>query len=143
MKQPYTIPALQVWNRKAGPDAVCGEMEDKKEFQTYASELVRVIKYLQLKRKHADNTDLMVKINRIISENLTLEPTAGSGDSKQFAISRVDFDLLRQEFAKAAYKNLDIKDWQIVPWKSIWAMSLRITVMQILTHKTKMTFGFM
>ena len=108
-------------------------MEDKKEFQTYASELVRVMKYLQredltedqvqyrdaivaiykelqLKRKHADNTDLMVEINRIISENLTLEPAATTGESKQYDISTIDFDLLRREFAKAAHKKLIIKD---------------------------------
>jgi len=118
---------------RTGAETLCGSMEDKKEFQTYASELVRVMKYLQrddltedqaqyrdaivaiykelqMKRKHADNTDLMVEINRIISENLTLEPTAGTGDSKQFDISKIDFDLLRREFAKAAHKKLIIKD---------------------------------
>lgn len=118
---------------KTGADAVCGDMEDKKEFQTYASELVRVMKYLQrddltenqlqyrdaivaiykelqMKRKHADNTDLMVEINQIISENLTLEPASGAEDSKQFDISKIDFDLLRREFAKAAHKRLIIKD---------------------------------
>jgi len=42
--------------------------------------------------------------------NLTLEPTAGTGDSKQFDISKIDFDLLRREFAKAAHKKLIIKD---------------------------------
>ena len=133
---------------KSGADAVCGDREDKKEFQTYASELVRVMKYLQredltedqvqyrdaivaiykelqLKRKHADNTDLMVEINRIISENLTLEPTAGSGDSKQFDVSKIDFDLLRREFAKAAHKKLIIKDLSDLVEERIKQMLLR------------------
>ena len=109
-------------------------MEEKKEFQTYASELVRVMKYLQrddlteqqlsyrdaivaiykelqAKRKHADNTDLMVEINRIVSESLALEPTSeGLMESKRFDISKIDFDLLHREFAKAANKGLIIKD---------------------------------
>ncbi|MBR5570695.1 MAG: type I restriction endonuclease subunit R [Oscillospiraceae bacterium] len=133
---------------KSGADAVCGDMEDKKEFQTYASELVRVMKYLQredltedqvqyrdaivaiykelqLKRKHADNTDLMVEINRIISENLTLDPTIGSGESKQFDISKIDFDLLRREFAKAAHKKLIIKDLSDLVEERIKQMLLR------------------
>ena len=133
---------------KTGADAVCGNMEDKKEFQTYASELIRVMKYLQredltedqvqyrdaivaiykelqLKRKHADNTDLMVEINRIISENLTLEPTAETGDSKQFDISKIDFDLLRREFAKAAHKKLIIKDLSDLVEERIKQMLLR------------------
>ena len=119
---------------RSGADAVCGSMEEKKEFQTYAAELVRVMKYLQrddltehqlsyrdaivaiykelqAKRKHADNTDLMVEINRIVSENLTLEPiAAGLMESKRFDISKIDFDLLHREFAKAANKGLIIKD---------------------------------
>ena len=133
---------------KSGADAVCGDMEDKKAFQTYASELVRVMKYLQredltedqvqyrdaivaiykelqLKRKHADNTDLMVEINRIISENLTLEPITETGDSKQFDISKIDFDLLRREFAKAAHKKLIIKDLSDLVEERIKQMLLR------------------
>jgi type I restriction enzyme R subunit len=76
----------------------------------YRDAIVAIYKELQLKRKHADNTDLMVEINRIISENLTLEPTADHGESKQFDISKIDFELLRKEFAKAAHKKLVIKD---------------------------------
>ena len=72
-------------------NAVCGTIEDKKTFTTYASELNRLIKYidrgditgkirkeydaiaaiyneLQKKRKHVDTTDLMVEINEIIKE---------------------------------------------------------------------------
>ncbi|MBQ6832188.1 MAG: type I restriction endonuclease subunit R [Oscillospiraceae bacterium] len=134
---------------KSGANAVCGNMEDKKEFQTYASELVRVMKYLQrdeltedqvqyrdaivaiykelqLKRKHADNTDLMVEINRIISENLTLEPVSlGLAESKQFDISKIDFELLRKEFAKAAHKKLIIKDLSDLVEERIKQMLLR------------------
>ena len=133
---------------KTGAGAVCSSMEDKKEFQTYAAELVRVMKYLQrddlteeqiqyrdaivaiykklqLKRKHADNTDLMVEINRIISENLTLEPVADTGSSKQFDISKIDFDLLRREFAKAAHKKLIIKDLSELVEERIKQMLLR------------------
>ena len=119
---------------RAGANAVCGSMEEKKEFQTYASELARMMKYLQpgnlteeqlsyrdaivaidkelqAKRKHADNTDLMVEINKIVSENLTLEPvTEGLTESKRFDISKIDFDLLHREFARAANKGLIIKD---------------------------------
>ena len=117
---------------KAGADAVCDSMESKKEFQTYASELARMMKYLQkddltpeqvqyrdaivaihrelkAKRKHADNTDLMVEINHIISENLTLE-SASDVESKRFDISQIDFDLLHKEFARVRNKRLVIKD---------------------------------
>lgn len=120
---------------QAAANAVCGSVEDKKSFTTYASELKRLMKYtdrdevtgaprkeyeaiaaiyaeLQKKRKHVDTTDLMVEINQIISEYVDVEP-APSGDTeagKRFDISEIDFDLLRREFAKSKTKNLIMRD---------------------------------
>ena len=115
-------------------NAMCVSLEVKKEYQTYASELSRLVKYadrddidgdtrrrkdaiiaiyreLQKKRKHADNTDLMVQINSIVNEYIEIEQQAdGLAPSRQFDISRIDFDLLRSEFAKAKKKNLILKD---------------------------------
>ena len=115
-------------------NAVSGTLEERKQFQTYASELVRLMKYadrqdisaaarkeyeaivaifheLQKKRKSASNVDLMVEINGIISEYVQID---ASGErlipSRQFDISKIDFDLLGREFAKAKRKNLILKD---------------------------------
>ena len=124
---------------QAAANAVCGTVEDKKSFTTYASELKRLMKYtdrdevtgasrkeyeaiaaiyaeLQKKRKHVDTTDLMVEINQIISEYVDVEP-APSGDpevGKRFDISEIDFDLLRREFAKSKTKNLIMRDLEEV-----------------------------
>lgn len=115
-------------------NAMCETLEIKKTFQTYASELARLMKYvdrddvdsitrqykdaiiavcdeLQKKRRHSDNTDLMVQINGIISEHIVVESqTEGAIPSRQFDISKIDFDLLRREFSKAKKKNLILKD---------------------------------
>ena len=115
-------------------NAMCETLEIKKQFQAYAAELSRLIKYadrddiddttrfykdaiiaiyneLQKKRKHADNTDLMVQINAIINEQIHVEqPTEALTPSRQFDISRIDFDMLRREFARARKKNLILKD---------------------------------
>ena len=117
-------------------NAVSGTLEEKKTFQTYASELARLMKYvnredievdvrgryeaitaiygqLKKKRKTANNVDLMVEINSIISEYIQIEQVAeGITPSRQFDISRIDFDLLRREFAHAKKKNLILKDLQ-------------------------------
>lgn len=119
---------------KDGAEAMCSDAETKKSFETYANEISRLIKYLdrsdiaqdirdradaikaifremQKKRKHIDTTDLMVEINRIINENVEIEePEEGLVESRQFDISRIDFDLLAAEFAKVKRKNLMIKD---------------------------------
>lgn len=119
-------------------NAVCGTIEDKKSFSAYASELIRLMKYmnrdditdqarkdyeaivaiykeLQKKRRHADTTDLMVEINAIISEYVEMEdgPKA-SGETRRFDISAIDFELLRREFAKMKNKNLAMKDLEAI-----------------------------
>lgn len=115
-------------------DAVSATIKEKKTFQTYASELIRLMKYtnredmeagvrkryeaiaaihgeLQKKRKTVSNVDLMVEINNIISEYIQIEQAAeGIKPSRQFDISQIDFDLLRREFARAKKKNLVMKD---------------------------------
>lgn len=116
-------------------NAVCGTIEDKKSFSTYASELIRLMKYtdrydvsgstrkeydaiaaiyseLQKKRRHVDTTDLMIEINGIISEYVKIDAddTVAESDSRIFNIGAIDFDLLRREFAKVKKKNLIMKD---------------------------------
>ena len=116
-------------------NAVCGTIEDKKAFTTYASELNRLIKYtdrgdidshsrreyeaiaaiygeLQKKRKHINTTDLMIEINGIISSYVEIQhtPTMVREESFRYDIGAIDFDLLRREFARVKKKNLLMKD---------------------------------
>lgn len=120
-------------------NAVCGSIEDKKTFTTYASELKRLMKYtdrddinghtrkqyeaiaaiyaeLQKKRKHINTTDLMIEINGIISEYVEIQqtPNVVREPPRRFDISAIDFDLLRREFAKVRKKNLVLKDLEEV-----------------------------
>ena len=124
---------------KDAADIVCNSIEEKKTFTTYASELNRLVKYLdrndvdyvvrkeyeaiaaiyaQLKKKHkhVDTTDLMVEINAIISNYVELNhtPMMVCEESVKFNISGIDFDLLRKEFAKTKQKNLVMKDLEEV-----------------------------
>lgn len=116
-------------------NAVCGTIEDKKTFTTYASEIKRLMKYidrdnitddtrkeyeaiaaiyaeLQKKRKHVNTTDLMVQMNAIISSYIEIQHTSMTirEEPCRFDISAIDFDLLRREFAKIKKKNLALKD---------------------------------
>ena len=117
-----------------GAEAMCSSPEIKKQYETYANEISRLVKYLdrkeltedlrknidailaifremQKKRRHIDTTDLMVEINHIINENVEIEQAEeGLVESRQFDISQIDFDLLATEFARVRHKNLLIKD---------------------------------
>ena len=120
-------------------NAVCGSIEDKKTFSTYASELNRLMKYadreditghtckqyeaiaaiyaeLQKKRKHINTTDLMIEINGIISTYVEIQhtPSIVREEPRRFDISAIDFDLLRREFAKVKKKNLVMHDLEEV-----------------------------
>ena len=53
----------------------------------------------------------MVQINGILGEYIMIEQESNNSDiAKRFDISRIDFDLLRREFAKTKKKNLLITD---------------------------------
>ncbi len=120
---------------KTAADAMCATVEIRKSYCTLATTLLNRWKYLdrdditperkqakdaieaiykelQKKRKSADITDLSVAINNIIDEHLEIEAGQGIvGESRtQFDISKIDFDLLQREFAKAKQKNLLLKD---------------------------------
>lgn len=119
-------------------NTVCGSIEEKKTFTTYASELNRLIKYadrndvtgntrkeyeaivaiyaeLQKKRKHVNTTDLMVEINSIISSYVEIQQTPRVfEESRRFDISAIDFDLLSREFARVKKKNLVMRDLEEV-----------------------------
>ena len=113
---------------KSGADAVCGDMEDKKEFQTYASELVRVMKYLQredltedqvqyrdaivaiykelqLKRKHADNTDLMVEINKAFNN---LSASTSDDSTAVYRVNDTHSVIVDESFFAITNNNGDI-----------------------------------
>lgn len=116
-------------------NAVCGTIENKKTYSTYASELNRLMKYidraditehtrkqyeaiaaiyaeLQKKRKHVNTTNLMIEINSIISSYIEIQhmPITSNQEIRRFDISAIDFGLLRTEFAKVKRKNLVMRD---------------------------------
>lgn len=111
-------------------NAVSDSRESKKQYMTYGNELIRLMKYLdrsnisdgdkkrkdaviaifdelKKKKKHIDTVDLMVQINGILNDYILIERISSSQSmAKRFDISKIDFDLLRREFAKAKKKNL-------------------------------------
>ena len=115
-------------------NTVSESQETKKQFSTYATETIRLMKYLDRedidddakkkkdaivaiyeelhkKAKHVDTVDLMVQINSILGDYISVETQQpDEPQSKRFDISKIDFDLLRREFAKTKTKNLALKD---------------------------------
>ncbi|MDE6531018.1 MAG: DUF3387 domain-containing protein, partial [Lachnospiraceae bacterium] len=111
-------------------NAVSDSRESKKQFITYGNEINRMMKYLdrhdisgedrqkkdaiiaiydvmKKKKKHVDTVDLMAQINGILGEYILIEQMPENGSvEKRFDISKIDFDLLRREFAKVKKKNL-------------------------------------
>ncbi len=121
---------------KAGANAMCVGEEVKKRFEVMARELFKLFKYverhevteyqracknavsavyeqMQTKRKHADNTELMIQLHSIVGEYIEVNKNEeGLTAYRRFDISDIDFERLRQEFARAKNRNLLMKDLQ-------------------------------
>lgn len=123
---------------KEGANAMCETVEIRKSYSTFISTLLKLWKYLdreditaemrrkkdaveaiwkemQKKHKHTDITSLSVAINEIVNSHLEIDdetPLMLEEDSRRFDISKINFDLLRREFAKSKEKNLILRDIQ-------------------------------
>ena len=129
---------------QAGANVMCTSEEIKKRFEVMARELFKLFKYvekqeiskndsafknaisavydqMQKKRKQSDNTDLMIQLDNIVSQYITVQkPLNRVGEevtydffrSRRFDISHIDFERLQQEFARFENKNLLMKDLQ-------------------------------
>ena len=129
---------------QSGANAMCVSEEVKKRFEVMARELFKLFKYvekneisdhnracknaisaiydqMQEKRKHSDNTALMVQLHNIISEHVKVVRTEGimddpfsayASEKRRFDISNIDFGRLQQEFARVKNKNLLMNDLQ-------------------------------
>ena len=115
-------------------NTVCDSDESKQTFTAYASELHKLMKYidrddisvdtrkiyetiaaihreLNKKKRDVDNTDLMVTINSIISDHIEVQDSLQHvGEGIRFDISAINFDVLRAEFARVRNKNLLFND---------------------------------
>ena len=117
-------------------NAVCSSDTVKKNFSALVSELIRISRYadrddmayseikernalaeiynaLHAKPSNDDTTELMVRINEIISRELEMEGQRIS-TSTRFDISAIDFGLLAKEFQRAKNKALVFKELQSI-----------------------------
>lgn len=83
------------------------------ETRAYEDAILAIYAALQKRRKHSDNTDLMVEINHIVNDYVEVQPQQeGMIASKRFDISDIDFGLLVKEFSKHKKQNLVMRDLQ-------------------------------
>ncbi len=122
---------------KDAANAMCETPATRKTFQTYAAEIIRLVKYLNFddisedvrvrknaieavykellkKRKHVDITDLTVEINQIVNEYISIENNLPEQGSTRLDLSKINFEVLQREFAKTKNKRLLMKDLQEV-----------------------------
>jgi type I site-specific deoxyribonuclease, hsdR family len=127
-------------NLNKAANAVCGTVADKQTFTACASELYKLMKYIERddisvdsrrvyetiaaihrmlkpKRRDVDTTDLMVTINAIISDHIGMKESLGQTEDAigseyitRIDISAINFNILRKEFTRVKYKNLLLRD---------------------------------
>ena len=127
-------------NLNEAANAVCDTVADKQTFTACASELHKLMKYIERndisvdirrvyetiaaihrmlkpKKRDVDTTDLMVTINAIISEHIGMKESLGQTEDAlgseyitRIDISAINFNILRKEFTRVKHKNLLFKD---------------------------------
>ena len=120
---------------KEGADCVSDGDEGKKRFGIMARELFKLMKFVERKelekealdrhsainaiykevtkrRDVADTGDIMVQLQSIIDEHVSIAEGAAKG--ARFDISKIDFDRLHVEFAKTKEKHLLLNDFREV-----------------------------
>ena len=135
-----TNPFDRLSNLNKAANAVCDTVADKQTFTACASELHKLMKYIERddisvdtrrvyetiaaihrmlkpKRRDVDTTDLMVTINAIISDHIGMkeslgqtEDAVGSAYITRIDISAINFNILRKEFTRVKHKNLLFND---------------------------------
>ena len=68
-----------------------------------------IYKTLEDDRDKADTSEIIQKLNAIVSDAINVEADPDSGD-KIFDISKINFELLRKEFEKSEQKNSDVQN---------------------------------
>jgi len=84
--------------------------------QTYRADcdaIKFIYKTLQEDKNKADTSEIIQKLNAIVSDAIDVKADIDSGD-KVFDISKINFDLLRKEFAKSESKRSDVQDMKTV-----------------------------
>ncbi|MHC8491245.1 type I restriction endonuclease subunit R [Thalassospira sp. SM2505] len=84
--------------------------------QTYKADcdaIKFIYKTLQEDKDKADTSEIIQKLNAIVSDAIDVKADVDSGD-KVFDISKINFDLLRKEFAKSESKRSDVQDMKTV-----------------------------
>ncbi|WP_288901631.1 type I restriction endonuclease subunit R [uncultured Sneathiella sp.] len=91
----------------------CLTFEGVKAYRSESEAISFLYKTLEDDRDHADTSTIIQKLNAIVSEAIDVETDAES-DDKIFDISKINFELLRKEFAKSETKRSDVQDMKAV-----------------------------
>ena len=76
-------------------------------------------KSLQQDREHADVSDIIRKLHEVVDEAITVQPTGVVDPRGAYDISRIDFDRLKQEFARSSAKRTTVQALKDVVEKKI------------------------
>ncbi len=82
--------------------------------------MAEIKKELTVQRRYADTTELMVKINEIISSHIETENMVA--EAKSFDISKINFELLKIEFAKVKHKFTVMRELMLVAEETLQRM---------------------
>lgn len=91
----------------------CLTFDGVQKFRADCEAIAFLYKTLEEDRDNADTSEIIQKLNEIVSAAVDVKADPES-DDKIFDISKINFDLLRREFAKSDHKHTDVQDMKTV-----------------------------
>ena len=91
----------------------CLTFDGVQKFRADCEAIGFLYKTLEDDRENADTSEIIQKLNAIVSEAVDVKADPSS-DDKIFDISKINFDLLRKEFTKSDQKHTDVQDMKTV-----------------------------
>ena len=76
-------------------------------------------KSLQQDREHADVSDIIRKFHEVVDEAIAVQPTGVVDPRGSYDVSRIDFDRLKQEFARSSAKRTTVQALKDVVEKKV------------------------
>ncbi len=91
----------------------CLTFDGVQKYRADCEAIAFLYKTLEEDRDNADTSAIIQRLNTIVSEAINVKADPES-DDKIFDISKINFDLLRKEFAKSERKHTDVQDMKTV-----------------------------
>ena len=88
----------------------CFSIKEVNDYRAEYGAINIIYKSLQKDREQADITGIIQQLHKVVDEAIDTRIDSGTGKSKPYDISKIDFDRLKREFERSSTKNTTVQN---------------------------------